>query len=162
MRRRDTQQRKQALAGLKRTAGMDWMLGTLVRVIHSGKQALDAVMLEMGRMVAESVRLMEREEIAGPEYYPTDPAFQKWAHEAGSIYLGDQKVPVTRPRLRHIEQGWSPSSPMPAYAIPGRSRKNYWRRFFGVSRLRSMPTPFSMRHTPWACLLPQFRRSWWS
>ena len=45
MRRRDTQQRKQALAGLKRTAGMDWMLGTLVRVIHSGKQALDAVML---------------------------------------------------------------------------------------------------------------------
>lgn len=105
MRRRDTQQRKQALAGLKRTAGMDWMLGTMVRVIHSGKQALDAVMLEMGRMVAESVMLMEREEIAGPEYYPTDPAFQKWAHEAGSIYLGDQKVPGTRPRLRHIEQG---------------------------------------------------------
>lgn len=105
MRRRDPQQRKQALAGLKRTAGMDWMLGTMVRVIHSGKQALDAVMLEMGRMVAESVMLMEREEIAGPEYYPTDPAFQKWAHEAGSIYLGDQKVPGTRPRLRHIEQG---------------------------------------------------------
>ncbi len=105
MRRRDPQQRKQALAGLKRTAGMDWMLGTMVRVIHSGKQARDAVMLEMGRMVAESVMLMEREEIAGPEYYPTDPAFQKWAHEAGSIYLGDQKVPGTRPRLRHIEQG---------------------------------------------------------
>ncbi len=105
MKRRDTRQRKQALAGLKTTAGIEWMLGTLVRVIHSGKQALDAVMLEMGRMVAESVMLMEREEIAGPEYYPTDPAFRKWAHEQGSIYLGDQKVPVTRPRLRHIEQG---------------------------------------------------------
>ncbi|NOU11842.1 MAG: IS256 family transposase [Nitrospira sp.] len=105
MNRRDTRQRKQALAGLKTTAGIDWMLGTLVRVIHSGKQALDAVMLDMGRMVAESVMLMEREEIAGPEYYPTDPAYRKWAHEAGSIYLGDQKVPVTRPRLRHIEQG---------------------------------------------------------
>ena len=60
------------------------MLGTLVRVIHSGKQALDAVMLEMGRMVAESVMLMEREEIVGPEYDPTDPAFRKWAHEQGS------------------------------------------------------------------------------
>lgn len=105
MRRRDTRQRKQALAGLKCTAGMDWMLGTLVRVIRSGKQALDAVMLEMGRMVAESVRLMEREEVAGPDYHPTDPDLQKWAHEAGSIYLGDQKVPVTRPRLRHVEQG---------------------------------------------------------
>lgn len=105
MRRRETQQRKQALVGLKRTAGMDWMVGTLVRVIRSGKQALDAVMLEMGRMVAESVMLMEREEVAGPDYYPTDPAFQKWAHEQGSIYLGDQKVPVTRPRLRHVDQG---------------------------------------------------------
>lgn len=105
MRRRDTRQRKQVLAGLKTTAGIDWMLGTLVRVIRSGKQALDAVMLEMGRMVAESVMLMEREEVAGPEYYPTDPAFKKWAHEQGSIYLGDQKVPVTRPRLRHRDQG---------------------------------------------------------
>lgn len=27
-------------------------------------------MLEMGRMVAESVMLMEREEVAGPDYYP--------------------------------------------------------------------------------------------
>jgi transposase-like protein len=80
-------------------------LGTLVRVISSGKQALDAVMLEMGRMVAESVMLMEREEVAGPDYYPTDPAFKKWAHEEGSLYLGDQKVKVTRPRLRHVEHG---------------------------------------------------------
>lgn len=105
MRGRETQQRKQALVGLTRTAGMDWMVGPLVRVIRSGKQALDAMMWEMGRVVAERVMLMEREEVAGPDYDPTDPAFQKWAHEQGSIYLGDQKVPVTRPRLRHVEQG---------------------------------------------------------
>jgi hypothetical protein len=37
------------------------MLGTLVRVISSGKQALDAVMLEMGRMVAEEVLHLELE-----------------------------------------------------------------------------------------------------
>ncbi len=103
--RRDTKQRKRALAGLRAISGQDEMLGTLVRVISSGKQALDAVMLEMGRMVAESVMLMEREEVAGPDYYPTDPAFKKWAHEEGSLYLGDQKVKVTRPRLRHVEQG---------------------------------------------------------
>jgi transposase-like protein len=90
---------------LKAISGRDEMLGTLVRVIRSGKQALDAVMLEMGRMVAESVMLMEREEVAGPDYYPTDPAFKKWAHEEGSLYLGDQKVKVTRPRLRHVEHG---------------------------------------------------------
>ena len=103
--RRETAQRKRALAGWKAMAGEARLLGTMVRVIHAGKQALDAVMLEMGRMVAESVMLMEREEIAGPDYSPTDPAFQKWAHEQGSIYLGDQKVPVTRPRLRHVDQG---------------------------------------------------------
>ena len=103
--RRDTRQRKRALAGLRAISGQDEMLGTLVRVISSGKQALDAVMLEMGRLVAESVMLMEREEVAGPDYYPTDPAFKKWAHEQGSLYLGDQKVHVTRPRLRHVEQG---------------------------------------------------------
>ena len=101
--RRDTRQRKRALVGLRAISGQDEMLGTLVRVISSGKQALDAVMLEMGRMVAESVMLMEREEVAGPDYYPTDPAFKKWAHEEGSLYLGDQKVKVTRPRLRHVE-----------------------------------------------------------
>ncbi len=103
--RRDTRQRKRALAGLRAISGQDEMLGTLVRVISSGKQALDAVMLEMGRMVAESVMLMERKEVAGPDYYPIDPAFKKWAHEKGSLYLGDQKVQVTRPRLRHVEQG---------------------------------------------------------
>ena len=103
--RQDTRQRKRALAGLRALSGQDAMLGTLVRVIHSGKQALDAVMLEMGRMVAESVMLMEREEVAGPDYYPTDPAFKKWAHEQGSLYLGDQKIHVTRPRLRHVERG---------------------------------------------------------
>jgi putative transposase len=103
--RRDTRQRKKALAGLRALSGEQQRLGALVRVIRSGKQALDAVMLEMGRMVAESVMLIEREEVAGPDYYPTDPAFQKWAHEAGSLYLGDQKIKVRRPRLRHVEQG---------------------------------------------------------
>ena len=103
--RRDTRQRKHAMVGLRAIAGKERMLGALVRVINSGKQALDEVMREMGRMVAESVMLIEREEIAGPDYYPSDPTLQKWAHEAGSIFMGDQKVTVTRPRLRHVEQG---------------------------------------------------------
>jgi putative transposase len=102
---RDTRRRKRALAGLRAISGQDGMLGPLVRVISSGKQALDAVMLEMGRLVAESVMLMEREEVAGPDYDPIDPRLQKWAHEEGSIFLGDQKVPVKRPRLRHVRHG---------------------------------------------------------
>ena len=103
--RPDTKQRKKAMMGLKMISGEQRMLGVLTRVLHTGKQALDAVMLEMGRMVAESVMLIEREELAGPDYHPTDRALQKWAHEAGSIYLGDQKVKVTRPRLRDVVRG---------------------------------------------------------
>jgi hypothetical protein len=47
---------------------------------------------------------MEWEEIPGPEYYPTDPAFREWAHEPGSNYRGDQNVPLNHPRFRHMEQ----------------------------------------------------------
>lgn len=103
--RPDTKQRKQSLTGLKVISGEQHLLGVLTRVFHTGKQALDAVMLEMGRMVAESVMLIEREELAGPDYHPTDPTLHKWAHEAGSIYLGDQKIPVMRPRLRDAVEG---------------------------------------------------------
>ena len=117
--RRDRRQRKRALAGWRAISGQDEMLGTLIRVIRSGKQVLDAVMLEMGRMVAESVMLMERAEVAGPDYYPTDPGFKKWAYEEGSLYLGDQKVKVTRPRLRHVEQGEVPRQSYTRLRTPG-------------------------------------------
>ena len=117
--RYDTRQRKHAMAGLRAISGKERMLGTLVRVISSGKQALDAVMLEMGRLVAESVMLIEREEIAGPDYYPSDPALQKWAHEEGSIFIGDQKVPVKRPRLRHVVHGEVPLKSYERLHAPG-------------------------------------------
>lgn len=117
--RPDTRQRKHAMAGLRAISGEDRMLGTLVRVISSGKQALDAVMLEMGRMVAESVMLIEREEVAGPDYYPTDPDLQKWAHEEGSAFIGDQKVKVKRPRLRHVMHGEVPMKSYVRLHAPG-------------------------------------------
>jgi len=88
-------------------------------VRSAGKEALDAVMLEMGRMVAESVMLIEREELAGPDYYPTDPDLQKWAHEEGSVYLADQKVKVKRPRLRHVKQGGVPLQSYARLRAPG-------------------------------------------
>ena len=166
MRRQDTRQRKQALAGLKCTAGMDWMLGTLVRVIRSGKQALDAVMLEMGRMVAESVMVMEREEIAGPDYYPTDPALKKWAHEQGSIYLGDQKVPVTRPRLRHVDQGEITLQSYARLRSPGVFSEELLEKILrGVSAQKyagSTPTPSSTQPTRLGGHPPRSRASSWT
>ena len=159
--RRDTSQRKRALAGLRAISGQDEMLGTLVRVISSGKQALDAVMLEMGRMVAESI-MLEREEVAGPDYYPTDPAFKKWAHEKGSLYLGDQKVHVTRPRLRHVAQGEVTLHSFARLRAPGRSPRNCWRRSSAACQPRSMPRPSSRRPRPWGCRLRPSPASWWT
>lgn len=52
---------------------------TLARGISSGKQALAAVMLERGGVVAESIILIEHEEIAGSDYYPSASTRQKWA-----------------------------------------------------------------------------------
>jgi len=117
--RSDTRQRKHTIAGLRAISGEQQMLGTRVRVIGSGKQALDAVMREMGRRVAESIMLIEREELAGPDYYPTHPGLQKWAHEAGSAYIGDQKVTVTRPRLRDGAQGEVPLKSYARLHAPG-------------------------------------------
>lgn len=101
----ETKQRKKAMTGFKQMTNAEQASQTLYHVIRDGKQALDNVLLEMGRMVAESIMLMEREELAGPDYYPTHPNLQKWAHEKGSIYLADQKVKVSRPRLRDIVEG---------------------------------------------------------
>jgi hypothetical protein len=56
---------------LSAIAGEERILGMLVRVIRSGKQALDAVILEIWRMLAERVKLIEREELTGPDYHNT-------------------------------------------------------------------------------------------
>jgi len=104
----DTKIRKNAMVGLKQISGEQQMLGTLFQVINRGKKALDEVMLDMGRTVAESIMLMEREEMAGPDYYPTDPNLQKWAHEDGSIFIADQKLKTKHPRLRHVVHGEVP------------------------------------------------------
>jgi len=132
--KRDTRPRKRALAGVRALSGKDGMVGTLVRVIRSGQQALDAVRLEMGRLVAESSMLIEREELAGPDYHPGVQYLRKWAHEEGSIFLGDQKVPVKRPRLRHVRHGEVPLKSSARWHAPGPFSEELLEKIFrGVS-----------------------------
>jgi hypothetical protein len=153
------------MAGLQAISGDQQLLGTLVRVIGSGTQALDAVMLEMGRMVAESIMLIEREELAGPDYYPTHPGLQKWAHEAGSAYIGDQKVKVTRPRLRDVEQG---EVPLKSYARLHATGDFSEERLEKILRggegspNRTIPRLSSGRCGPSACRHRPCPPRWWS
>lgn len=95
-----TRKRKKAKEYLAGAMGRDWMAEKMMGVMFEGKRALDACAMELGKMLAESIMYMEREEIAGPDYHPRDSRLKKWASQRGSIYMGGQKVSVNHPRLR--------------------------------------------------------------
>jgi putative transposase len=98
--RADTKKRKRATQILRETQEQDWWAGQVVQVMLHGKRALDTAMLEIGRLVSETILYMEREEKSGPDYHPKSPELRKWASQRGSVYIGDQKVFVEHPRLR--------------------------------------------------------------
>jgi transposase-like protein len=99
----NTRKRKESRKVFEQLYGRQELLDGMYRIISQGKQGLDAFLLEMGRMMAETVMYIEREEVSGPEYQPKDPGIHKWASQPGSIYLSDQKVGVEHPRLRGPE-----------------------------------------------------------
>ena len=101
--RADTKKRKNASRMLRATQEQDWWADQIIRVMLEGKQALDTAMLDVGRLVAETIIYMEREERSGPDYHPTSPGLMKWASQRGSIYVGDQKLGIEHPRLRGPE-----------------------------------------------------------
>jgi putative transposase len=95
----NTRQRKKARKGFEGIF-RDGLGDQLVEILRKGKQGLDAILLELGRMLAETIMYIEREEISGPDYHPNSPEIKKWASQGGSIYIGDQKVKVEHPRVR--------------------------------------------------------------
>ena len=98
--RADTKKRKKATQMLRATQEQEWWADQVVQVMLQGKRALDTAMLGIGRLVAETIMYMEREEKSGPDYHPTSPELRKWASQRGSVYIGDQKLFVEHPRLR--------------------------------------------------------------
>ena len=117
--RRDTRQRKNATRGFREATGDDWMRDKMFQIMTSGKKAFDGVMLDIGRMMAESFLLMDREEQSGPDYAPTDPSLQKWASQGGSVYMGDQKVKLQVPRMRDPIRGEVPLQSYQKMKKPG-------------------------------------------
>ena len=101
--RANTKKRKKATVMVKATQEQEWWADQVVQVMLHGKRALDAAMLDVGRLVAETLMYMEREERSGPDYHPTSSGLMKWASQRGSIYVGDQKLCVEHPRLRGPE-----------------------------------------------------------
>jgi transposase-like protein len=98
--KKTTKQRKKARKGMEAAYGRSWLTEHLFLILAKGKQGFDAMMMELGRMMAETIMYIEREEVAGPDYQPLSPDIWKWASQAGSVYIGDQKVKAAHPRLR--------------------------------------------------------------
>jgi len=96
----NTRKRRNARRVFEQMYGKQEMIDRMYQIISRGKQGLDAFLLEVGRMMAETIMYIEREEISGPEYRPLSSEIKKWASQGGSIYLGDQKISVEHPRLR--------------------------------------------------------------
>lgn len=96
----DTKWRKKASQLFKEIGGRSWWAERFSEIITEGKQGLDRLSLELGRMVAEAVMYMEREELAGPDYRPYSSKIRKWASQPGSVFIGDRKMKVEHPRLR--------------------------------------------------------------
>ena len=95
-----TQNRKKAKQQFEALCGKEWLEKELSEVILEGKKSLDRCMMEMGKMLAETLMYMEREEIAGADYHPKYSEVKKWGSQRGSIYLGQSKTNVEHPRLR--------------------------------------------------------------
>jgi len=98
--REDTIGRKKTSHLFQQLRGRGWLLERMGEVILEGKRGLDGLALELGRMVAEAVMYLEREEVAGPDYRPHSPEVRKWASQRGSVFIGDRKVKIDHPRLR--------------------------------------------------------------
>jgi len=99
----DTKQRKKARKGFTQVYGNEQLTARMVHILRTGKKGLDSLVMDLGRMLAETIMDMEREERSGPEGKPLHAGVYKWAYQEGSIFCGDQKIKVNHPRLRGPE-----------------------------------------------------------
>lgn len=95
-----TRERKKAKRLLSEMGGDQWLKEQMGKIITDGKRAFDQCAMELGRMLAETILYMEREETAGPDYHPREEGLKKWASQAGSVFIGGSKVRIQHPRLR--------------------------------------------------------------
>jgi transposase-like protein len=100
----NTRKRKKAIRRIREACNeREEINNRLYQVYTQGKLGFDALMKELGKMMAETIMYTEREEISGPDYHPFSSEIKKWASQGGSVYIGDQKVRVDHPRLRGLE-----------------------------------------------------------
>lgn len=98
--KKSTRRRKESAKDFSRIIGEYEFTRKVFETISWGKKTFDSLNYELGRMLCESILLMDRERLSGPDYQPYDSGIQKWSHQGGSVFIGDQKVKLSVPRLR--------------------------------------------------------------
>lgn len=97
--KQSTKARKESTSHFKQLLGEENFALKIAQAISWGKKSIDSMNHEIGKMLVEAILLMDRENVAGPDHAPTGDIY-KWAHQQGSVFIGDQKVKVSKPRLR--------------------------------------------------------------
>lgn len=100
MRSKISKTSKRSASDLTRAVGNARMEQLSTDILNAGKSALDNMVFELGRMLVEGIMLMEREELSGPDYKPHSRSIKKGGRQAGSVFIGDSKVRVLRPRVQ--------------------------------------------------------------
>lgn len=98
-----TRQTKESAIHFQQMLGQKTFATKIAETISVGKKVVDTMNQEIGKMLVEAILLMDRENISGPDYAPKGDVY-KWAHQPGSVFIGDQKVKISRPRLRGPER----------------------------------------------------------
>lgn len=70
----------------------------LIAIRAHGKTAFDDLHKRLGAMLVESILQAEREEYTGADHRPKEPGFYKWGYQQGSVFIGDQKQKIQKPR----------------------------------------------------------------
>lgn len=98
-----TKARKQAASDIHDLFGEERLAQQMLNILTFGKQAFDSLHHDLGRLLVEAIFLVEREAITGPDHAPFNPGVYKWGHQGGSVFVGDQKVRVDKPRIKGPE-----------------------------------------------------------
>lgn len=101
--KKTTKARKQSASDIHTLLGEERLAGQMLDILRFGKQSFDSLHHDLGRMLVESIFLLERESITGPDHAPLNPGIYKWGHQGGSVFVGDQKVRCDKPRIKGPE-----------------------------------------------------------
>ena len=76
------------------------------QTVVNPKLELIQTLIPIALECVQEVLQQEVEQLAGPRYSHDDAKgeYKRWGQQRGSIYLGDQKVPIQVPRVRNVQR----------------------------------------------------------